>query len=157
MTRLSYRIKTHLEPLAIAANIAQAAHTRLDHILLTLANLYRIFDTDQIDNPLIRETVQGSLERRWKAVTEQDCFILAVFFNPYIRASCFNAESLTPNRLIQMAKSAFKRFYDEDADTEFIKAILDYSNRAGNYSDAAMLLDDHRKMADNENKVSCPF
>ena len=150
---ISLRIKTHLEPLAIAANITQASHTRLDHVLLTLANLYRIFVSKDIDDPLVQETMQRSLERRWKAVTEQDCFILSVFFNPYIRSSCFNPSTLSLNRIIQMAKMAFHRFYDRDADSEFVRAILDYSNKSGDFSDDAMLLQDHRKMSEVEKKV----
>jgi len=37
------RIQKILEPLAIAANVAQALHTHLDHVLLMLGNLARIF------------------------------------------------------------------------------------------------------------------
>ncbi|KAJ7111680.1 hypothetical protein C8R44DRAFT_882747 [Mycena epipterygia] len=38
------RMKEHLEPLAIATNIMQAAFCRLDEVLLTFGNLYRAFD-----------------------------------------------------------------------------------------------------------------
>ncbi|KAF8163038.1 ribonuclease H-like domain-containing protein [Crassisporium funariophilum] len=39
------KIQAILEPLAIAANITQASHTRLDHVLLTLGNLFRIYSS----------------------------------------------------------------------------------------------------------------
>ncbi|KAJ7874609.1 ribonuclease H-like domain-containing protein, partial [Mycena leptocephala] len=38
------RIVNHLEPLAIASNILQSPNCRLDTVLLTLANLFRIFN-----------------------------------------------------------------------------------------------------------------
>ncbi|KAI0055033.1 hypothetical protein BV25DRAFT_1816187 [Artomyces pyxidatus] len=39
------KVQAVLEPLAIAANITQSAGTRLDHVLLTFANLTRIYST----------------------------------------------------------------------------------------------------------------
>ncbi|KAH9961857.1 ribonuclease H-like domain-containing protein, partial [Lactifluus volemus] len=44
-----YRICVHLEPLAIAANVAQASHTRLDHVLLMLGNLFRIYSDPSVE------------------------------------------------------------------------------------------------------------
>ena len=48
---------------------------------------------------------------------------------------------------------AFHKFYARDADSEFVRAILDYSNKSGDFSDDAMLLQDHRKMSEVEKKV----
>ncbi|KAH9916937.1 ribonuclease H-like domain-containing protein, partial [Amylocystis lapponica] len=45
------RIRTHLEPLAIGANVTQAPSTRLDHVLLTLANLFRIYTGRDVEEP----------------------------------------------------------------------------------------------------------
>ena len=47
--KFSPRIKIILKPLAIAANVTQALHMRLDHVLLTLGNLYRIYSTLEFD------------------------------------------------------------------------------------------------------------
>ncbi|KAL1711348.1 ribonuclease H-like domain-containing protein, partial [Schizophyllum commune] len=45
-------VKTYLEPLALAANIAQSSSTRLDHVLLTLATLHRTYSTKlRFDRP----------------------------------------------------------------------------------------------------------
>ncbi|KIJ42867.1 hypothetical protein M422DRAFT_48080 [Sphaerobolus stellatus SS14] len=79
----------HLEPLAIAANLTQASNTRMDHILLTLANLYQIYFFEESLDDEVRYSIIASLEKRW-AKADQDIFILAVFFNPYIRAGFFN-------------------------------------------------------------------
>lgn len=37
------RAKTHLQPLAIAANILQSNSAHLDQVLLMLGNLYQLF------------------------------------------------------------------------------------------------------------------
>ncbi|KAL6302503.1 ribonuclease H-like domain-containing protein [Sparassis latifolia] len=96
------RIRTHLEPLAIAMNITQAPHTRLDHVLLTLANLYRIYSSPDTEDQ-VQSKILDSLEKRWKKA-DQDVFILAVFFNPYTRGRCFDRAALTKNALTAMAK-----------------------------------------------------
>lgn len=55
-------MKEILEPLAIANNVTQACYTRLDHIGLTLGNLYRIYSTPSLEAP-IRNHILGSLEK----------------------------------------------------------------------------------------------
>ena len=55
-------MKELLEPLAIANNVVQARYTRLDHVGLTLANLYLIYNSSAIEAP-IRNRVPGSLEK----------------------------------------------------------------------------------------------
>ena len=76
------RIQGILEPLAVAANITQAAHTRFDHVLLMLGNLFCIYSHPSLESQ-IKEWIIGSLEKRW-AKADQEVFILAVSFNPYI-------------------------------------------------------------------------
>ncbi len=58
------RISAHLCPLAVAANITQASHTCLDHVLITLGLLYKSFAAlnDNID-PLTHGTIHCSLEK----------------------------------------------------------------------------------------------
>ncbi|KAJ7775980.1 ribonuclease H-like domain-containing protein [Mycena maculata] len=53
------RIVTHLEPLAITANILQSPHCRLDTVLLTLANLFRIFSNLAVEDAI---SVVGDVE-----------------------------------------------------------------------------------------------
>lgn len=82
------RIELHLEPLAKAANATQSDCARLDVVLVTLANLFHYFSSAQGLDATAAAAVLESLERRWANV-DQDVFILAVVFNPYIRLSCF--------------------------------------------------------------------
>lgn len=79
------RTCSHLEPLAIAANITQASNTRLYHVLTTLANLYRIYSNlSSAEDLEVRDKVLASLEKRW-AAADQDPFIAAVVLNPSLR------------------------------------------------------------------------
>jgi hypothetical protein len=75
-------MKEILKPLTIANNVAQAHYTCLDHISLTLGNLYRIYNTQSLEAP-IRNRVLSSLEKRWCAAN-QDVFILAMHLHPWI-------------------------------------------------------------------------
>ncbi|KAI9058295.1 hypothetical protein FKP32DRAFT_1549847, partial [Trametes sanguinea] len=118
-------VTTYLRPLAVAANITQASDTRLDHVLLTLATLYQSFTARNIDR-----------------AADQDVFILAVFFNPYVRGYCFNRDTLPPLELVGMARRAYKRFFNIDTDSSFMQGLLDYSRGAGEFSSERMLLDD---------------
>ncbi|QRW18642.1 hypothetical protein RhiXN_00048 [Rhizoctonia solani] len=90
-------LKLYLEPLAIAANVSQAATTRLDHILVELGRLYYTFSNLGF-NPKIRECVLESLERRW-GKADQDPFILA---------------------------RVFRRVFCKENDLELYEAFLDY-------------------------------
>jgi hypothetical protein len=55
------RMKEILEPLAIANNVTQACYTHIDHIGLTLGNLYWIYSNSSIEAPICNCTL-GSLE-----------------------------------------------------------------------------------------------
>jgi hypothetical protein len=78
----SCRIQGILKPLVITANITQAAHTQLNHVLLMLDNLFCIYLHPSLESQ-IKELITGSLEKHW-AKADQNVFILAIFFNPYI-------------------------------------------------------------------------
>ncbi|KAF8960686.1 ribonuclease H-like domain-containing protein, partial [Flammula alnicola] len=112
-------IASHLEPLAIAANIFQAPTCRLDHVLLTLGNLFSFFDS-----------------------TDQELFILAVFFNPYIRAKYFNHEKLPVMTLFHILRRAFERLMKQSStgDVEFMRTFQAYYDGTGDFSDEAMWL-----------------
>ncbi|KAK7029256.1 hypothetical protein R3P38DRAFT_2703759, partial [Favolaschia claudopus] len=58
---------------AIAANLLQAPTCRLDTVATCLGNLFRLFDS--APEPLVKKTVQSSLERRW-GKTDQELMIL---------------------------------------------------------------------------------
>ncbi|OSD05874.1 hypothetical protein PYCCODRAFT_1404696 [Trametes coccinea BRFM310] len=133
------RVEAHLRPLAVATNILQARHTRMDHVLLTLGNLYRIYNTDDVEYD-VKERMLSRLELRWKkgAGQEQDLFILAVFLNPYIRGYCFDREALPPSEVYGMATRAFLRFFGTTPNAEFTDALVDYSQNTREFTDDAM-------------------
>ena len=68
------RIQKILEPLAITANVAQASHTHLNHVLLMLGNLVHIFSQNLKFDEDLHLGVLTSLEKRWKKA-DQDIFI----------------------------------------------------------------------------------
>ncbi|GJE84312.1 hypothetical protein PsYK624_003880 [Phanerochaete sordida] len=140
------RVKTYLEPLAIAANVTQASHTRLDHVLITLGKLFHAFSDPKID-PAVSAKVHGSMERRWSRA-DQDLYILAVFFNPYIRSSCFATEYLPSATLIDIAHRAFKRFFGCEPDAGFRSALVDYIRRRAEFTDQGMGLEGARAEAE---------
>ncbi|CDO74828.1 hypothetical protein BN946_scf184353.g9 [Trametes cinnabarina] len=149
-TRLD-RVEAHLRPLAIATNILQASDTRLDHALLVFANLYRMYDHDDVE-PEVCEKLLAQLEFRWKkaAGDDQDLFILAVFFNPYIRGHCFNREVLTTSDIVALARGAFERFYGRLPDPEFTSALIDYSQAREEFSAERMNLEYHSHVAEKQ-------
>ncbi|KAI0801429.1 ribonuclease H-like domain-containing protein [Fomes fomentarius] len=83
------RIKMHLEPLAIAANISQSSSHRPDQVVITFAFLFKYFKglTPQEDLPICT-AVTKSLEKRWSKA-DQDVFIAAVILNPYLKLRPF--------------------------------------------------------------------
>ncbi|KAJ7747421.1 ribonuclease H-like domain-containing protein [Mycena maculata] len=117
------RITHHLEPLAIAANILQSPHCRLDTVLLTLANLFRIFNNVSLEDAIL--------------------MILGVFFNPYIRAHSFKRDALSGNSMFHMVRYAYERLLGQTAlgDIEFFDAFRAYYDRAGDFSEESMWLD----------------
>ncbi|KAF8844642.1 hypothetical protein BDN67DRAFT_666973 [Paxillus ammoniavirescens] len=119
-------IKRHLEPLAIAANATQSDFTRLDVVLATLVNLYRQFLEPTLDLA-VRTAVLASIEKRW-AKSDQQIFILALVLNPYIRASAFSRTSpyRMPDKLWDLARKAFLRFYGVEPNMEFRAAFIQY-------------------------------
>ncbi|KAJ7041926.1 ribonuclease H-like domain-containing protein [Mycena alexandri] len=122
------RIATHLEPLAIASNVLQAPSCRLDMVLLTLGNLYRIFD--------------------------QELMVLAVFFNPFVRTRPFNPAALPPIMFFHLARRAFKRLLRQDAtgDAGFLEAFNSYYDNTGLFSDSTMWIEGSRALYEQNGK-----
>ena len=132
--------------MAIAANVTQAAHTRLDHVLLTLGNLFYIYSDPTLDSQ-IWAGIQGSLEKRW-AKADQDVFILAIFLNPYIRRQPFSCVALTHANIYEIAARLLTCIFDQQPDLEFLKAFKDYMNDTGDFSSQIMGLDMMKKLYD---------
>ncbi|EJD50445.1 hypothetical protein AURDEDRAFT_25545, partial [Auricularia subglabra TFB-10046 SS5] len=141
-------IKRHLEPLAIAANATQSDCARLDIITLMLAGLRHYFASTSGLNARAVAAVLTSLERRWAKV-DQDIFILAVIFNPYLRTSCFaDASPFTvPMNLVQMAEAAFTRFYGVAPCNDFQTQLIDYLTHRGTWTADAMKLKAQKQRA----------
>ncbi|KAK0183910.1 hypothetical protein F5146DRAFT_939166 [Armillaria mellea] len=125
-----YRIKIYLEPLAIATNIAQGPSTHLDHVLIMLATLHETYGSKSaFDDPMANAAILLSLEKRWDALKQdQDCYIVAIFLNPYICAYFFNDEtthSLTCIGLFGVMKQVYQRVFRVETEADVPKALFD--------------------------------
>jgi hypothetical protein len=121
------RMQIQLEPLARAQNVTQAGDTRMDHVLITLGQLYLDYRHPDIDDA-VREKIHLSLETRWRKA-DQDAFIMAIVLNPYLRNRCLNCEVayLTAMGLSNIAKRLYLRMFRvEAAPLEFFAAFHDY-------------------------------
>jgi hypothetical protein len=153
------RTCSHLELLAIAANITQASHTRLYHVLTTLANLHCIYsnlslDSDSEDLEVCNQ-VLASLEKHW-ATADQDPFISAVVLNPFLRGEFLARQhiALTPIGLCNMLKRLHSRVFRADVDADFQAVFMDYLNKHDEFSPECMALTDWTEMA--KKNVSWP-
>jgi hypothetical protein len=141
-------VKGHLEPFAIATNIAQTDFACLHVILLTLGNLYRIFSSPDMDTA-VRNGVLASLEKRW-ANADQDIFLLSLILNPYVRTDAFHPNSpfRTMNGVWPIFKAAYLRMYNVEPDLECRAALSQYLRRLGDWTDEGMSLMEHEKLAE---------
>ena len=130
-------MKGLLKPLTIANNVVQACLTRLDHVGLTLANLYWIYNSSAIKAP-IWDQVLGSLETQWQA-GDQDVFILAMDLHPWIQGCCFE-KSLSRSVLYNMAKNVYKKVFKQEPGWGLLQEFIGYSEGVGIYSDESMWL-----------------
>ena len=108
-----WRTCNHLEPLAIVANITQESHTRLYHVLTTLANLYCIYSNLSLPEDLeVCYEVLASLKKCW-AAADQDPFIAAVILNLLCSSRTFCStwvERLRPSHLAHWRHSFCLRY-----------------------------------------------
>ncbi|KAI0658038.1 hypothetical protein C8Q70DRAFT_934641 [Cubamyces menziesii] len=149
------RVQAHLKPLAIATNIMQAPDVRLDQVLLTLSNLYRLFDSDHVE-PDVCERMLARLEFCWKkgSGAEQAVFILAVFLNLYYRSYLFNSQALSGLDIFDMVTTSFNWFFGCEPNADFTAALIDYSRNQKEFSDDKLHLNDFLKMAEKADKIS---
>jgi hypothetical protein len=141
------RTCSYLQPLAVAANITQGSDTRLDHVLTTLGNLYRIYSDPNLDAE-VQAKVLESLEKRW-AAADQDPFIAAVVLNPFLRGRCLSRAnpSLTPVGLCNMLKRLHLRVFRTAVDSNFQAAFFNYYNERREFSPEDMAQDTWRDNA----------
>lgn len=148
-----YRVKQHLEPLAIAANITQSNHANLGVVLITLANLFRIYSGNNDFDRDASATICASLEKRWAKVgVEREIFILAIILNPYLRTRPFNSHNRTmvPGRLWDMVRRAYIRMYSVQPDMRFRQAFGEYLQGTGEFSAESLGLSDWTELAKQE-------
>jgi hypothetical protein len=123
----------------VANNIIQASHVHLDHITMTLRNLYCIYSGPDFKVP-VWDCILASLEKQW-AAADQDVFILAVLFNPYIHAHCFSTSQLSHDVLYNIAERVFQHLFGpEEPGLKFMLDFDQYINGIGVYSNATMKL-----------------
>lgn len=151
----SDRLCTHLKPLAIAANLFQAPYCRLDHVLLGLGHLYWSFKALPAEDALVTTKMHTTLEKCWKD-TNQELFILGVFFNPFTRARCFNRNALSNSLLYTILTNTVKQFVcnnDQerkaiDINYDLFAAFNQYNSCEERYHPKAMCLKNFESQAE---------
>ncbi|KAJ7358553.1 hypothetical protein DFH08DRAFT_686886, partial [Mycena albidolilacea] len=129
-------MKKHLEPLAIAANIMQAAFCRLDEVLLTFGNLHRSFDCfNEHADRHVRKAVLSSIELRWSKC-DQDVFIAAWIFNMYLSLTWFNQlPFLTMQGIFTLLSRLHQRFFNSgpEVNVSLMEDIQHYFSQTGRF------------------------
>jgi hypothetical protein len=132
------RVKNHLEPLAVANNIAQSSHCRLDQVLLMFGLLvmkYNDLKLREPDDAAACNAILGSLEKRW-ANADQDVFIAAVLLNPIHKAAPFvKSTKFTAVAIYSLFSRLWTRFYNESIPDKFFHELKDYFEESGQYED----------------------
>ncbi|KAF9520227.1 hypothetical protein BS47DRAFT_1481590 [Hydnum rufescens UP504] len=109
-----YEITSHLEPLAIAINVCQGSHTRIDMVALVFGRLYKHYmDLSAIallsghTSPV--DAILGSLDTRWTKV-DQSMFIVGIALNPFLKTKLFNP-SLSAHVLTTLIEKLYCRVF----------------------------------------------
>ncbi|THH15178.1 hypothetical protein EUX98_g9503 [Antrodiella citrinella] len=146
------KVERDLQPLAVAANLTQGASTRLDQVLLTLANLYRHFSDPKYESS-VRIGIHASLQKRWAKNADIDVFVISVFLNPYIRNKLFRPGNprLTPIEIYNLCTRVYKRIFPEGncLDPGFHHAFFAYIEGVREFSADRMKLDAFKAAYDN--------
>ncbi|EKM49946.1 uncharacterized protein PHACADRAFT_51974, partial [Phanerochaete carnosa HHB-10118-sp] len=129
------RIKVHLTPLALAANILQSTSSRLDHVALVFGTLFLQFtnlaeDKDaDADEEEICQAVCDSLNKRWLD-SDQDVLVAAVILNPHTRAAPL--KSFWHADVITLLACIWKRLFSSDTvPPVFYNEVKEYISDTG--------------------------
>ncbi|KDQ23516.1 hypothetical protein PLEOSDRAFT_1049064, partial [Pleurotus ostreatus PC15] len=139
------RMKTHLEPLARAANIAQAASCRLDQTLLTFGDLFVHYtylispenETEADANNTACTAILDSLEKRW-AKSDQDVFIAATILNPFIKVIPFRqtVQWLSLAGVLSLLTRVYCRVFQvATSPPQLFDNLQDFFNNQGTYKE----------------------
>ena len=132
----SFRIKDHLEPLAIAANVTQSAFCRVDEVLLTFGSLvleYKNLRDNRDGDGVACDAILSSLEKRWSN-TEQEVFIAAVVLNPFFKHRPFKPTArFQPATVYQSFLQLWGRFFpgEESPRVSLYENVIDYLTGTG--------------------------
>ncbi|KAG6806668.1 hypothetical protein H0H92_010455, partial [Tricholoma furcatifolium] len=126
--------KTHIEPLAIAVNIAQAANTRCDHDARMNDRTFPTTSDEDMSHPLT--SILESIEKRWLKC-DQDLYLACFWLNPYINPNLRNDNALPIAVLFGIIKRLYSRILPDDAEGSqaLIPEAYDYHNREGMFSE----------------------
>jgi len=103
-------------PLAIAANITQSAHCRLDEVLITFGKL--VMEYQKLEDPIetdIKAALLSSIEKWWEKFN-QDVFVAAVILNPFYKILPFkHVPTLVSHGVIySLFLRLWKQFYSSE-------------------------------------------
>jgi len=144
-------MKLHLEPLAIAANVTQAAFCRLDTVLLTFGFLVMQYQkmTGKADC-VASHSIISSLEKHWMAA-DQDIFIATVIVNPFFRAGPFGCHPrFVVSGIIELLEHLYTQFFWEEPPPGFSPELSDYLTAEGQYSALCATCLRHNTAAEKE-------
>jgi len=129
-------MERHLEPLAIVANILQAAHCRLDTVLLTFGYLTIKYQAMVAPEDLVGCTaILNSLEKRWLAA-DQDVFVATVIVNPLYWTTPFAPHlRFTNARIKTLLASLYSRFFKAPPPEAFYTELHEFLTGSGLYTD----------------------
>jgi hypothetical protein len=131
-------VEQHLEPLAIAANVTQAAHCGLDTVLLTFGYLvirYKAMADRDPEDAVGCNTILESLEKCWLA-SDQLIVIATVIINPFFRTTPFAPHPCFINaRIKSILASLYSRFFKSEPSNMFYTELHESLMGTGQYSE----------------------
>ncbi|KAI0830187.1 hypothetical protein BC628DRAFT_1408347 [Trametes gibbosa] len=153
------RIKQHLEPLAITANMTQSNACRLDQVLITFRRLFQSFsELDSPDEDMIKTAVLRSLQMHWDKA-DQDVFLAAAILNPFLKCCPFRALPLVfaPAAVHTLLERLWNRFYpSHEAPATFYNEVSQYLRETGDYINLSSTKQAIEKAAAAEHFTSLP-
>jgi hypothetical protein len=146
---------THIGPLALAVNFAQAAHCRLDEVLIILGYLIEKYlglleTTTSPDDQIGLRAIIDSLEKRWSKC-DQTVFIAAVILNPLYKAKPFaQIRQFTTAGITSLLLKLWQRFQSSPVPESLRKEILDYLQDRGDYECFSEWAEGERNAAESQ-------
>ncbi|KAH8981982.1 hypothetical protein EDB92DRAFT_1952750 [Lactarius akahatsu] len=123
-----YSLKTHLKPLARAANVAQVVFCRLDQILLTFRSLSIYYEDNKAQDPANVPgctAILDSIKKRW-AKADQDVFVATILLNLFIKTSMLDPTLpfLTHAGVYALMKCLYQHFFSVTETTAVLEQDL---------------------------------